>query len=111
MNENTLISIEIIGGEKWIHYLGFGYDTGSKEEKSARWVDYTGLYCKLSEALNYGISKWEADNQEYVTQYIEDLTSVELEERYKSYDYDALIFREYEIEQDTPCGLYFVVAN
>ena len=74
MLEDTLISIEMIDGVKHIHYHGFGYYNGEPNEKPYRWVGYVGLSCPLKDALKYGLSKWEGDNQEFVTQYIEDLT-------------------------------------
>lgn len=111
MNEDTLISIEMINGEKYIHYLGFGYDAGCEfvDGKPARWINYTGLMCPLKEALEYGVWKWEEGHQEFVTQYIEDLTHNELEQIYIDNDYD--IIEESEITEDIPCGMYYYIAD
>lgn len=109
MLENTLISIEMIDGVKHIHYSGFGYYSGLPKEKPYRWVDYTGLMCPLKEAFEYGISKWEEDNQEFVTQYIEDLNAEEIEDIFEKNDYDIL--EENEIDENINCGTYWYVAD
>ena len=109
MLENTLISIEMIDGVKYIHYLGFGYHNGSLDDKPYRWVDYTWLICPLKEALEYGISKWEGDNQEFVKQYIEDLSAEEIEDIFEKNNYDIL--EENEIDENISCGIYWYVAD
>lgn len=109
MLENTLISIEMIDGVKYIHYSGFGYYSGSPEDKPYLWVDYTWLMCPLKEALEYGISKWEEDNQEFVTQYIEDLSGAEIDEIFEKNDYDIL--EENQIDENISCGTYWYVAD
>jgi hypothetical protein len=109
MLENTLISIEIIDGVKYIHYSGFGYYNGEPNDKPYRWVDYTWLMCPLKEALEYGISKWEEDNQEFVTQYIEDLSGYEIERIFEHHNHDIL--KENEINENINCGIYWYVAD
>lgn len=109
MLENTLISIEMIDGVKHIHYLGFGYYIGWPEDKPYRWVDYTGLMCPLKEALECGICKFEADNQELVIQYISDLSTEEIENIFDEHDYDIL--EENEIDENINCGTYWYVAD
>ena len=109
MLEKTLISIEMIDGVKYIHYSGFGYHSGWPEDKPYRWVDYTGLMCPLKEALEYGICKWEADNQEFVTQYMEDLSEEEMDNFFKENHYDVL--KESEIDENIGCGIYWYVAD
>ena len=109
MLENTLISIEMIDGVKHIHYSGFGYYNGEPNDKPYRWVDYTWLICPLKEALEYGISKWEADNQEFVKQYIEDLSGEEMENFFEENYYDIL--EENEIDENISCGIYWYVAD
>lgn len=109
MLENTLISIEMIDGVKYIHYLGFGYYLGWPEQKPYRWMDYTGLVCPLNEALECGISKWEYDNQELVTQYIQDLSGEEIENIFEENYYDIL--EESEIDENISCGIYWYVAD
>lgn len=109
MLENTLISIEMIYGVKYIHYLGFGYSNGEPEDKPYRWVNYISLLCPLNEALEYGISKWEADKQEFATQSIEDLSSEEIEEIFEKNNYDIL--EESEIDENISCGMYWYVAD
>ena len=73
--QNTLISIENYNGTKYIHYLGYGYMSEAVElGKPARIVEYTRLICPLEKALKHGLSAWETDNSESVTQYISDVT-------------------------------------
>lgn len=109
MLENTLISIEMIDGVKHIHYLGFGYYNGEPYDKRYRWVDYTGLICPLNDALEYGISKWEEDNQEFVLQYIADLSAEEIADIFERNDYDIL--EENKIDENINCGTYWYVAD
>ena len=110
MLENTLISIEMIDGVKHIHYCGFGYYNGEPKDKPYRWVNYTWLICPLKEALEYGLSKWEEDNQEFVTQYIVDLSAEEIEHIFdETYYYDIL--EENEIDENISCGTYWYVAD
>ena len=106
MLENTLISIVMIDGVKYIHYSGFGYCAGAPEDKPYRWVDYTWLMCPLKEALEYGISKWEEDNQEFVKQYIEDLSEEEIDNIFKRHHHDVL--NESEIDENISCGMYWI---
>ena len=109
MLEDTLISIEMIDGVKYIHYSGFGYCVGDPEDKPYRWVDYTWLMCPLKEALEYGIGKWEEDNQEFVKQYIEDLSEEEINNIFQRHNYDVL--NESEIDENISCGIYWYVAD
>ena len=109
MLEHALISIEIIDEVKYIHYSGFGYFSGWPKDKPYRWVDYTGLLCPLNDALEYGISKWEEDNQEFVTQYIENLSAEEIADIFERNDYDIL--EENEIDENINCGTYWYVAD
>ena len=109
MLENTLISIEMIDGVKHIHYHGYGYYNGEPYDKRYRWVDYTWLICPLKEALEYGLSKWEEDNQEFVVQYIADLSAEEIENIFDEHDYDIL--EENEIDENISCGTYWYVAD
>lgn len=109
MLENTLISIEMIDGVKYIHYLGFGFYNGEPKERPYRWVDYTGLIFPLKEVLEYGLSKWEEENQELVIQYISDLSTEEIENIFDEHDYDIL--EENEIDENINCGMYWYVAD
>ena len=109
MLENTLISIEMIDGIKYIHYFGFGYYLGWPEQKPYRWVDYTGLVFPLNEVLECGISNWEEDNQELVIQYIEDLSGEEIERIFEHHNHDIL--EENEIDENISCGTYWYVAD
>lgn len=109
MLENTLILIEMICGVKYIHYFGFGYYNGEPNDKPYRWVDYISLLCPLKEALEYGISKWESDKQEFATQYIEDLSGEEIEDIFEQNNYDIL--EESEIDENICCGMYWYVAD
>lgn len=102
--DKTLISIEMIDGVKYIHFLGYGYFCGEPSDKPYRWVDYTFLMCPIEEAIKYGVSKWESDYQDSVKQYIQDLS----ESDYNTLEEHEVISVE-DIAEGTPCGLYYLV--
>ena len=106
---NTLISIENYNGTKYIHYLGYGYMSEAvKPGKPARIVEYTGLICPLEKALKHGLSVWETDNSEGVTQYLSDVTEHELDEYLSAHPY----VRESEIAlENLHCGTYFMIPR
>lgn len=107
--ENTLIGIEKHNGTKYIHYLGYGYMAEAvKPSKPARIVEYVGLICPLEKALKHGLSAWETDNAESVTQYIDDVTEYELDKYLSAHPY----VRESEITLDNlHCGTYFMIPR
>ena len=106
---NTLISIENYNGTKYIHYLGYGYMSEAVEPgKPARIVEYTGLICPLDKALKHGLSAWETDNSESVTQYISDVTEHELDEYLSAYPY---VFEKDITSTNLHCGTYFMVPR
>lgn len=105
MSDKTLISIEEHSGIKYVHYLGYGYITDD-DTKPYRWLEYTGLSCPLNEAILYGISKWEEDNQEFVTQYITDMTEKEFDALLQSNNYPLI--KNSDISSDIPVGFYFI---
>ena len=106
---NTLISIENHNGTKYIHYLGYGYMSEAVTPgKPARIVEYTGLICSLEKALKHGLSAWEIDNSESVTQYISDVTEPELDEYLSAHPY----IRESETTlENLHCGTYFMIPR
>ena len=76
--------------------------------KPARIVEYTGLICPLEKALKHGLSAWETDNSESVTQYISDVTEHELDEYLSAHPY----VRESEITStNLHCGTYFMIPR
>ena len=107
--QNTLISIENHNGTKYIHYLGYGYMSEAvTPDKPARIVEYTGLIYPLEKALQHGLSAWETDNSESVTQYISDVTEHELDEYLSAHPY----VRESEITStNLHCGTYFMIPR
>lgn len=107
--ESTLISIEMIDGVKHIHYLGYGYYCGEPKSKPYRWVDYTYLVCSLTDAIRYGAANWESDNQEFVKQYIEDLSEEEFDEKIESENHPVIT--PVDITPNIPCGLYYLKAQ
>lgn len=107
MDENkTLIIIEMIGDEKYIHYSGYAYYAGNPQDKPYRWIDYTFLMCPLSKAIDYGIKEYESDYQDDVQQYISDLTEFEYDEIVN--DEKHIILNAEDITQDIACGTYWV---
>ena len=107
--QNTLISIENYNGTKYVHYLGYGYMSEAAEPgKPARIVEYTGLICPLEKALKYGLSAWETDNSESVTQYISDVTEHVLDEYLSAHP----CVKESEITlENLRCGTYFMIPR
>lgn len=107
--QNTLISIENYNGTKHIHYLGYGYMSEAVTlGKPARIVEYAGLICPLEKAIKYGLSAWEIDNSEGVTQYISDVTEHELDEYLSAHPY----VRESEITLgNLHYGTYFMIPR
>ena len=107
--QNTLISIENYNGTKYIHYLGYGYMSEAAEPgKPARIVEYIGLICPLEKALKHGLSAWETDNSEGITQYINDVTERELDEYLSAHSY----VMESEITlENLHCGTYFMIPR
>ena len=101
MEDKTLIAIEMIDNVKYIHYLGYCY---TNDEGLHDWLEYTFLFSTLEEAVNYGISKWETDNQEFVKQYITVMSEAEFEDLANNFP----VIKEADINLDTPCGTYFV---
>lgn len=107
--QNTLISIENYNGIKHIHYLGYGYMSEAVTPgKPARIVEYTGLICPLEKALKHGLSAWETDNSEGVTQYISDVTEHELDEYLSAHPY---VFEKDITSTNLHCGTYFMVPR
>lgn len=102
----TLIVIETIGGIKYIHYMGYGYYNGEPQNKPYRWVDYTFLMCPLSEALKNGIDNWEAEHQEFVKQYIQDLSEDEMKDVLDMENHKTLVIDD--VTEDTLCGTYWI---
>ncbi|MCD7819414.1 MAG: hypothetical protein LUH07_10245 [Lachnospiraceae bacterium] len=105
--DKTIVNIEDINGIKYIHYMGFGYYVGEPVDKPYRWVSYTWLICPLSVALEYGVTKYEEDNQELVKQYIDDMSEEEIIE--DIFREDAVPIMEKDITTDIPCGTYIII--
>lgn len=102
--EKTLVSIEMVDGIKYVRYIGYAYYIGDESDKPFRIITYTWLACPLVNAIEYGISKWEEDNQQSISQYLQECSRG---------DYDAFCeqcenIKEKDVNEDTPCGIYFV---
>lgn len=104
--DKTLIVIEMIDGEKYIHYSGYAYYVGDPKDKPYRWVDYTLLMCPLSKAIDYGIKEYESDYQDDAQQYILDLTEAEYDEIVN--DEKHTVLNVEDITQDIACGTYWI---
>lgn len=104
MIDNTLVEILTDNGNRYIHYLGYGYFADG--EPPYRWVDYTGFYVLLEEALEVGINRCEIDNSEFITQYITDMTEDEFDNTMECENHPLLT--EDDISMETPDGLYWV---
>lgn len=104
--DKTLVTIELIDGEKYIHYSGYGYYNGEPVDKPYRWVDYTFLMCPLATALTYGVKEYEADYQDSVKQYVSDLSEAEYKDIMREEKYPVLSGED--ISANTPCGTYWL---
>lgn len=104
--EKTLIIIEIIDGEKYIHYSGYGYYSGEPKDKPYRWVDYTFFMCLLSDVIAYGIKEYEADYQGGVKQYIFDLTESEYDKIIDGEKHTTI--NKEDVTEDIACGTYWI---
>lgn len=110
--DKTIISIETHSdGKRYVHYMGYGYDTGDKDDKPCRFVEYTFMYCELKKALLKGIFKWEDENQEFFKQYITDCSEEEMRVMYARYDNgnspNLILYTA--VNEETPDGIYILI--
>lgn len=101
-------SIEYYGGEKYIVFHGFYYDTGEDcGNGTSRLVEYSGFDCPLIKFLEWDDDQYSFE-AEGCKQYITDMTSTEAIKDMNTY-YDGkppIEMNWSEINMETPCGNY-----
>jgi len=109
--DRTIISIEKQDGRKVIHYYAYSWYAYDSSETPFRFCEYTGFIVDLEKALKYGISCYEGEFQEEITQYIDDCTEEECKKNYAHYDNGKppKFISEKDVSMATPYGVYILI--
>lgn len=109
--EDTVIALETYGGDRVVHFYGYGYcaeqDNGKGEY---RFLEYCGYEVPLDEVLSMGFIEAEQSQMDSVKEYIRDCTEDECMDIYAHYDNgnEPTFIKESEIDMNTPDGVYIV---
>ena len=109
--DRTIISIEKQDGRKVIHYYAYSWYAYDSSDTPFRFCEYTGFIVDLEKALKYGISCYEGEFQEEITQYIDDCTEEECKKNYAHYDNGKppKFISEKDVSMATPYGVYILI--
>ena len=109
--ERTIIGIEQQNGRKAIHYYAYSWYADDSSGTPYRFCEYTGFIEDLEKVLKYGISCFESEFQEEITQYIEDCTEEGYEKNYAHYDSGnpPRFISEKDVSMKTPYGIYILI--
>lgn len=109
--DRTIISIEKQDGRKVIHYYAYSWYAYDSSDTPFRFCEYTGFIVDLERALKYGISCYEGEFQEEITQYIDDCTEEECKKNYAHYDNGKppKFISEKDVSMATPYGVYILI--
>lgn len=103
--DKTIFSIFLdVNGNKLIHFWGYGYYTGSPDDKPYRFIEYTFFIAPLFDVLKEGFSNYESEYSDQFKQYITDCDEKELIDYYKNYGLDIKEINE--LTTNTECGCY-----
>ena len=107
--DETIFSVFIGDDEmKYIHFFGYGYYTGTPEDKPYRFLEYTFFIAPLSDVLKEGVSEYESKHSDQFKQYITDCDEKELVNFYEHYDSGKKPKEINKLTSDTECGCYIL---
>ena len=108
--DKTIISIEMNGNEKIIHFLGYSYYV-ENEPFPYRFVYYIFFYAPLTEVLDEGVSEYEIIESEFQKQSCTGMTEAEIKDVYDTYDNGEkpVELCKTALNINTPCGCYILM--
>ena len=108
--DKTIISIEMAGDEKRVHFLGYSY-YAENNPFPYRFVYYIFFYAPLTAVLKKGVSEYEIKESEFQKQSSKDMTEAEVAEAYDTYNNGMKPVELYkaDLNINTPCGCYILI--
>ena len=106
--DRDVIDIVNQNGEKYIHFLGYGYESEASDDNDDRYyriIEFIGCISPLKEVLDMGYTNWMESCYGH-NAFIEDVTYDELVDSYEHWNCGKMPEFLTDLTMDTPYGTY-----